>query len=146
MYTTQQWTPTIQWTILKAPTVYTFTLILKQPLNGEQRTPPTPYNGQFSHSELYTHTNLTPIEWTLVVILSKINYPPLLLELITSHSTIRSLSCQCTARESSENIATLCSTAWLRSTTPTGNIYRKPLSSGHLAMRDKMLVPNGVLL
>ena len=49
--TPQQWTPMIQWTILKVLTVLPCTLILKQPLNS--RHPATPYNGQLSWPQLY---------------------------------------------------------------------------------------------
>ena len=51
MNTPQQWTPMIQQTILKVPTVLPCTLILKQPLNSGH--PTTPYNGQLSWSQLY---------------------------------------------------------------------------------------------
>ena len=74
--------------------------------------------------------------------------PPSLLQLITCrqisaviHST--SLPSQRTAKESSENAATLCSTARL-CIPRLPEMYRKPLSWGHLSIRAKMLVPNGV--
>ena len=50
MDTPQQWTSTIQWKIPKVLTILLFTSILKQALNS--RHPATPYNGQFSWSQL----------------------------------------------------------------------------------------------
>ena len=53
--TPEMWTPR---TILKVPTVLPFTSILKQPLNSGH--PATPYNGQFSQSQLYASNTQPP--------------------------------------------------------------------------------------
>ena len=59
--TPQQWTPTLQRTVLKVPTVLPFTSIFKQPLNSGH--PATPYNEQFSwsHATVRKHYSMTPI-------------------------------------------------------------------------------------
>ena len=68
--------------------------------------------------------------------------PPSLLQLTTCRVVTRSTSlpCQCTAiKESSENAARLCSAAQLH-ILHQPEIYRKPLSQGHLAITDRSLV------
>ena len=58
--------------------------------------------------------------------------------LLIVHVPLLGLPCQCTARESSENVATLCSTVPLR--------IPCLLDSGHLAIKDEIVCPNGVPL
>ena len=125
MDTPQQWTPTIQWTILKVPTVLPSTLILKQPLNSGHSA--TLYNRQLSQPKLILNDladTCQPFQQdcspSLLYIVNNLTLDYLC---YSQYQPLVSVPCLRTAKESSKTQPRCAQQpSYVTHTTPTGNI------------------------
>ena len=131
---------------MKVPTALPLTSILKQPLNSGH--PATPCNGQFSLSQLYASNTQRPRfsghSLTFSARLSTITTVVNNLTLDTSGTSLCLAFPAYVQQKKAQKTQPCCTQQPDYAVPRLPEIYRKPLSWGHLARVDKMLVPKGV--